>query len=311
MTHPHEQWDHQHTFGQEQVQQGERPTLIVTLLTVAIMLIEIAAGLAFGSMALLADGLHMASHAIALGIALAGYALTRRYAEDPSFSFGTGKINALAAFTSALLLGMIAAAMLWESVERLLRPVAIAFDEAIVVAVAGLLVNVASVVILAAPHRHAEHGGHDHGDHNLRAAYVHVLADSLTSVLAIGALVIGRQTGLVWFDPLAGIIGALLIFRWSWGLLAETGAVLLDRQAPAWVRDRLRAAIEVDGSRIADLHVWSVGPKIYAAELTIISHLPRSPDGYKARIPADLPIVHATVEVQHCTAEVCQPDGER
>jgi cation diffusion facilitator family transporter len=306
MRHPHHQWDHQHTFGQDVVRRGERPTRIVTLLTAGMTLIEVAAGLAFGSMALLADGLHMASHGIALGIALAGYALTRRYARDPNFSFGTGKINALAAFTSALLLAVFAAGMLWESAERLVRPVAIAFDQALIVAVAGLLVNVISAGILAVPHRHERHAHHDHGDHNLRAAYVHVLADSVTSLLVIGALLIGRQFGVIWFDPLMGIVGAALIFRWSWGLLAETGAVLLDRQVPAATRERLRAAIEIDDSRISDLHIWSVGPRIYAAEMTIISHAPHQPDDYKARIPEDLRIVHATVEVQYCTADVCR-----
>jgi cation diffusion facilitator family transporter len=298
-----EKWAHGHTFEQDRVQQGERLTLIVTILTAITMVIEIAAGFAFGSMALLADGLHMASHATALGIAVLAYVYTRRFATDSSYSFGTGKAKALGGFTGAVLLALFAAGMAIESVERILNPIGIAFNQAIFVAVIGLLVNGASVLILDHDHDHHDHH-HDHGsgDHNLRAAYLHVLADSLTSLLAISALLMGKYFGVLWMDPAMGIIGALLIARWSWGLLRDTSHVLLDKQAPETIRNALRQALEAfDGNRIADLHVWSVGPHIYAADIALVSHNPQPPDHYKALIPKEWGIVHMTVEVHRCT----------
>ena len=307
-----EHWTHEHTFGQDQVQRGERRTLIVTGLTAVIMVVEIMAGIAFGSMALLADGLHMASHATALSIAVAAYVFTRRFAADPRYSFGTGKVNALAGFTSAILLGLFAVGMVVESVERFIDPVAIAFNQAIFVAVIGLLVNGLSVLILATPHDHHHHDRNDdhdhhhhhhHGrDHNLYGAYLHVLADSLTSVLAIAALLTGKYFGMIWMDPAMGIVGAVLVAHWSWGLLHNTSQVLLDRQAPESVRNAVREAIEAnDEDRIADLHVWSIGPHIYAADITLVSHDPQPPDTYKAMIPKELGIVHLTVETHSCT----------
>lgn len=205
-------WTHEHTFGQDQVRQGERRTLIVTILIAITMVVEIAAGIAFGSMALLADGLHMASHATALGIAVFAYAYTRRYANDPRYRFGTGKVNAPAGFASAVLLALFAVGVIVESVERVIDPVAIAFNQAIFVAVIGLLVNAVSVLILAVPHDrhhdhhhhvHDDHHHHHHGssDHNLRGAYLHVFADSLTSMLAIAALLMGKYFGAIWTDP--------------------------------------------------------------------------------------------------------------
>jgi cation diffusion facilitator family transporter len=305
-------WTHEHTFGQDRVRRGERRTLIVTGLTAVTMVVEIMAGMAFGSMALLADGLHMASHATALGIAVFAYAFTRRFAADPRYSFGTGKVNALAGFTSAVLLALFAAWMAVESVERFIDPVAIAFNQAIFVAVIGLLVNGLSVLILAIPHDHHHHDhGHDHAhhhhhhggsDHNLHGAYLHVLADSLTSVLAIAALLTGKYFGAVWMDPAMGIVGAVMIARWSWGLLCSTSHVLLDRQVPETVRNAVREAIEVhDGDRVADLHVWSIGPGIYAAAIALVSSDPKPPDTYKELIPKELSIVHATVEAHPCT----------
>ncbi len=304
-------WMHEHTFGQDRVRTGERRTLTVTILTAVTMVVEIAAGVAFGSMALLADGLHMASHATALGIAVLAYAYTRRFAADTRYSFGTGKVNALAGFTSAVLLALFAAGMAVESVQRFIDPVAIAFNSAIFVAVIGLLVNGVSVLILADRHHHHEHDhpkhhqNHHHhgsGDHNLRAAYLHVLADSLTSLLAIFALLMGKYFGAVWMDPAMGIVGALLISRWSWGLLCATSHVLLDRQAPDAIRNGVQEVIEADGTdRITDLHVWSIGPDIYAADIALVTDNPQPPDHYKALVPQDLGLVHVTVEVHRCT----------
>ena len=296
-------WQHEHVFGQDRVRTGERRTLLVALLTAAMMVVEIAAGLAFGSMALLADGLHMASHAAALGISVFAYVYARRLAAHRHYSFGTGKVNALAGFASAVLLVIFAAAMVWESVERLLSPVAIAFDQALVVALAGLAVNGASALILAAPGQHAHNHDHHHHhhDHNLRSAYLHVLADALTSLLAIGALLAAKLLDAVWLDPVMGLVGAALVTRWSWGLLRDTSRVLLDAQLPEGATERVRAALEAqDDNRVADLHLWSIGPGIHAAAIVVISDHPRSPDHYRRLIPPDLQVVHATVEVHRC-----------
>lgn len=309
-THDIESWRHDHAFGQERIRTGERRSKMVIALTAVMMVAEIAAGLAFGSMALLADGLHMASHALAIGITVAAYVYARRHAFDSRFSFGTGKVNALAGFGSAVLLVGFAAAIAWESSVRLMHPVAIAFDQAIVVAVLGLVVNAVSAVILGHGHGHDkardDGNGHDHRhhhqDHNLRAAYFHVIADALTSVLAIVALVAGKFLGLGWLDPLMGIAGAILIARWSWGLLRDTGRILLDRQAPKAMRERVRAAVEENGddARLVDLHMWSIGPGIYAAALAVVAAAPEPPDAYRRRLPADLGLVHVTIEVQRC-----------
>jgi cation diffusion facilitator family transporter len=295
-------WQHEHVFGQDQVRAGERRTLLVVLLTGAMMLVEIAAGLAFGSMALLADGLHMASHASALGISLFAYVYARRLAGHPRYSFGTGKVNSLAAFASAVLLVIFAAAMAWESTVRLINPIPIALDQALVVAVAGLLVNGASAWILAGAghHDHAHHHHGHHHDHNLRAAYLHVLADALTSVLAIVALLAAKFFAATWLDPVMGLVGAALVTRWSLGLLRETSRVLLDVQLSGSATERLRQAIEAQDDRVADLHLWSIGPGIRAAAIVVVSDEPRSPDHYRRLIPPDLQVVHATVEVQRC-----------
>ena len=288
-------------------------------LTAAMMAVEIAAGLGFGSIALLADGLHMGSHATALGTNAFAYVYARRHATDPRFAFGTGKVNALGGYTGAVLLAAFALAMAWESVARLLAPVEIAFGWAIAVAVVGLAVNAGSVLLLGVHdhgHDHHEHHDHDHdnaddGHHhhhhchghdlNLRSAYLHVLADALTSVLAIAALLAGKVFGAWWMDPLMGLLGAALVTRWSWGLLRDTGRLLLDHQAPEPVLRTVREAIEgVADNRLYDLHVWSVAPGAYAAALGVVTHAPREPGHYRALLPADLGIVHATVEVQRC-----------
>ena len=309
-THSLEPWQHEHTFGQEAAQPGERRSLIVVGITGAMMVVEVAAGLAFGSMALLADGLHMASHAAALGIAAFAYIYARRRARDPRFSFGTGKVNALAGFAGAVLLAVFAMLMGWESANRFFHPVSIVFDQATLVAVIGLAVNGASVVILGAheqvlggrrgdPGDHAHHGNQDH---NLRSAYLHVLADALTSLLAIFALLSGKYLGLTWMDPLMGIVGMLLVSQWSWGLVRATGRVLLDREGPALIRGAIKESIERhDGNRVADLHVWSIGPDIYAAIVSVVTHYPKSASYYKELIPEGLRVAHISVEVYHCT----------
>jgi cation diffusion facilitator family transporter len=271
-------------------------------------------------MALLADGLHMASHAVALGINAYAYAYARRHAHDASYSFGTGKVNTLGGFTGAVLLAAFALLMVSESVQRLVSPIPIAFDQAIFVAVLGLVVNGASMLILR--HRHEAHhdeseaahdhdaDGHEHRhapatghDHNLASAYLHVLADALTSLLAIVALLAAKYFGLAWMDPVMGLVGAALVARWSFGLLKTTGAVLLDRSASEAARAALKAAIEhVDGNRVVDLHAWCIGPNLYAAVLTVVTPRPRAPEHYKALLPRHLNIVHVTVEV-HAAAQ--------
>jgi cation diffusion facilitator family transporter len=318
-------WRHDHSFGQDRRRPGETRTQIVIAITATMMVVEIAAGVLFGSMALLADGLHMASHAVALGINAYAYAYARRHARDAGYSFGTGKVNTLGGFTGAVLLAAFALLMASESVQRLVAPVPIAFDQAIWVAVLGLVVNGVSMLILGHHHGHEPqqhaHGhdddddhdhDHDHGhfaapqapehDHNLASAYLHVLADALTSLLAIGALLAAKYLGFTWMDPLMGLVGAALVARWSFGLLKATSAVLLDRNAPPEACAAVRQALErVDGNRVVDLHVWCIGLNLNAAALTVVTPVPRPPEHYKAILPPELNIVHATIEVH--TAE--------
>lgn len=306
-SHTLDRWRHDHVFDQDRRKPGESRTLIVVGLTAVMMVVEIAAGTAFGSMALLADGLHMASHTAALGIAVLAYVMARRLAADRRFTFGTGKLGSLAGFGSAVMLLVFALGMAGESLGRLFDPVAIAYDQALLVAVAGLAVNGVSAWLLAvSPHGHGhDHGhGHAHGhhrDHNLRAAYLHVLADALTSLLAIFALLAAKYVGAAWLDPVMGIVGAGLVARWSWSLIRDSGSVLLDRQADEATVSRVREAIECHGTdRVADLHVWRIGETIHAAAITVVSDAPSTPDEYRARLPADLNIVHATAEIHRC-----------
>jgi cation diffusion facilitator family transporter len=304
-------WQHSHTFGQDMKRPGELRTLVVIALTATMMAVETAAGIAFGSMALLADGLHMASHAAALSINAFAYIYARRQAHNADFSFGTGKVNALGGFSGAVLLALFALLMVWESVHRLVEPVAIAFNQAILVAVLGLVVNGLSVFILGVDEHHhdtedAAHadGHHDHAhhhDHNLRSAYLHVLADALTSVLAIVALLAAKYFGLTWMDPAMGIVGAVLVARWSLGLLRTTSGILLDKQGPESIRQRIKDSIEQDAdSKVADLHLWSIGPNIYSAVIAVVAHAPASPNQYKERIPANLGLAHITIETHGC-----------
>lgn len=303
--HRLEEWQHNHVFGQDLKKSGEMRSLIVVALTVVMMAWEILAGVLYGSMALLADGLHMGSHAVALCIAAFAYAYARRNAGNTQFSFGTGKVNALGGFTGAVLLAGFALYMVIESIDRFIHPVDISFNGAIFVAVIGLIVNGVSAWILGGEdHDHGDAHGHEHEhehhDHNRRAAYFHVLADALTSVLAIAALLAGKYAGWNWMDPIMGIVGALLITRWSWHLLKDTSRVLLDQQCSDLEHD-VRQSIENDDARISDLHLWAIGPNIHAAIVSIVSHAPESPAFYKQRIQAQCPtLVHITVEPQRC-----------
>ncbi|MEP5762984.1 MAG: CDF family Co(II)/Ni(II) efflux transporter DmeF [Halieaceae bacterium] len=297
--HPDHQ-PHRHAFGQDQVKPGERRTIWVIALTASMMIVEIIAGLVYGSMALLADGLHMASHATALAITAFAYIYARRNAHNPNYSFGTGKVNALGGFTGAILLAVFALIMAIESVKRLFVPVTIALDQAILVSVLGLLVNGLSVWILGGGgHSHEDH--HHDGDHNLRSAYLHVMADALTSLLAIFALLGAKYLGYAWMDPTMGIIGSILVARWSVGLLRISGGVLLDRQAPADVQAKVRAALEDAETRVADLHVWCIGPNIHAVIAVLVSGNPHTPEYYKARLPEALGLEHVSLEIHRET----------
>ncbi|MHB1012468.1 MAG: CDF family Co(II)/Ni(II) efflux transporter DmeF [Desulfobacteria bacterium] len=312
-----ERWVHDHTFGQDRKKSAEHRTLIVIAITLVTMAVEIAAGIAFGSMALLADGLHMGSHASALAISAFAYYYTRRHAKDARFNFGTGKVSSLAGFAGAVTLVLFALVMAWESIARLLSPVAIGFDQAIFVAVLGLIVNGICLLILGGhghPHEQGsreddggDHDGHahEHPDHNFRSAYLHVLADALTSVLAIFALLAGKYLAQGWLDPFMGVVGAALVVRWSWGLLHSSARVLLDMQAPEELRGKIREAIESEGdNRISDMHVWSVGPGLHAAEIAVVSSQPLETAGYYDLLPKNLGIVHITVETHRCASPV-------
>ncbi len=284
---------HEHAFGQDQVKPGERRTLWVIALTAVTMVVEIAAGLIFGSMALLADGLHMASHTSALAITAFAYIYARRHAHDRRFTFGTGKVNALGGFTGAILLAVFALVMAGESARRLVNPVPIALDQAIAVSVLGLIVNGISAWILGAGQD--EH--HAHGDHNLRSAYLHVVADALTSVLAIVALLAAKYFGSVWMDPVMGIIGSLLIARWSVGLLRTTARVLLDREVSADKHKEVRSLLDDEDTRVTDLHIWCIGPDVFAAIAVVVTSASHSPEYYKARLPESLGLRHVSIEI--------------
>jgi cation diffusion facilitator family transporter len=282
-------------------------------ITAAMMVVEIWAGWWFNSMALLADGWHMSSHALAIGLSTFAYAAARRYAHDSRFAFGTWKIEVLAGYTSALFLLGVAAAMAFASVERIIAPQTIHFPEAIAVAVVGLAVNVACAFILGAAHDHSEHGhdhrephGQHHDDLNLRSAYVHIIADAATSVLAIVALIGGMFLGWNWLDPIMGIVGAILVARWAWGLLRDTGRVLLDREMDHPVAKEIREVVEgldqTQTTKIADLHIWRVGKGRYACILSLVTHDPSmTPDRVKRGLSVHEELAHVTVEIHQCT----------
>lgn len=304
-SHSLEPWQHRHVFLGQAHARHERRVWLVVGLTAIMMVAEIAAGMMFGSMALLADGWHMSTHAAALLISAFAYRFARKHADDARFSFGTGKVGELAAFASAAILGLIAVLIAYEGVVRLLSPVAIRFDEALVVASLGLAVNLVSAWLLfdGDHHDHDHAAGHHHHhsrDSNIRAAYLHVVADALTSILAILALLVGRFRGWVWLDPVIGIVGALVIARWSAGLLRSSGAVLLDMEPKGGLAAEIRNRLESGGDRVADLHLWRLGPGHMGVIVSIVSDDPKAPDVYKARLDGIEGLSHVTVEVQAC-----------
>ena len=303
---------HDHFFLGSDHQRNERKVWLVIALTASMMLVEIVAGTLYGSMALVADGWHMSTHAGAMLIAVLAYRFARRHAGNPRFTFGTGKLGDLAGFASAVLLALVALLIGWESLVRLTQPIHIDFNQAIAVAVVGLGVNLVCAWLLKDDHAHHHHHGHEHHhsndehhapgkgrDNNLRAAYLHVLADALTSVLAILALLLGRSYGWSWADPAMGVVGALVIARWSWGLIRDSGSVLLDAAAEGQdVRQEIREAMAPTGSQVTDLHVWQVGPGHFAAIVSLMAREPREPAHYKALLAHIHELSHVTVEVQ-------------
>jgi cation diffusion facilitator family transporter len=304
--HSLDRFTHPHVFLGRHHAANERRTLIVVALTAAMMVAEILGGAIFGSMALIADGLHMSTHAAALGVAALAYIYARRHADDPRFAFGTGKFGDLAAFASGLALAMVALLIAYESIGRLIHPRGIAYDEALALAALALCVNLASAWLLRDDHAH--HHDHDHGhshadaDHNLRAAYIHVLADAATSLLAVGGLFLARNFGLIWMDPLVGLVGTGVILNWAYGLLRDAGGVLLDVMPDDRLREKIKARLETEGDFVSDLHLWRLGPGHRAAVISIVSDHPRSPQDHKARL-ADLPgLSHVTIEVLTCPA---------
>jgi cation diffusion facilitator family transporter len=319
-----------HVFLGEGHERNERSTWMVIALCTFMMAAEIVGGLLFGSIALVADGLHMSTHASALLLAALAYRYARHHANDERFSFGTGKLGDLAGFTSAIVLAMIAILIGYEAITRFIWPVAINFNEAIPIAGLGLLVNVASVLLLnggtrghepghehehghAHAHNHADGNGHDwsdhadhehagadaHRDNNMRAAIVHVLADAAVSLLVIAGLLLGRFLGWTWMDPAVGLVGAIVIGAWAYTLIRDTGAILLDMTPDRGMAERMRATIEIDGDRLTDFHVWRLGPGHLGAIVSVTTREQRGPDYYQARLARFRSLSHVTVEVQH------------
>ncbi|TXI75541.1 MAG: cation transporter [Dechloromonas sp.] len=312
-THDLSRWAHDHDYGSPDNAAAERGTRQVLWITVATMLLEIAAGWWFNSMAVLADGWHMSSHALAIGLSAFAYGAARKYAHDPRFAFGTWKIEILAGYTSALGLLGVAAAMVFGSIERLVSPQPIAYAEALTVAVIGLAVNLICALILGKTHGHDHGHGHEHSHHhahhshedlNLKAAYIHVLTDALTSVLAIAALAGGWLWGWAWLDPAMGLVGAVLVALWSKNLLLQTGRVLLDREMDHPVVAEIHeviAALPADGTEVTDLHVWRVGSGTYACALSLLTHdATLTPLAVREALSIHEELVHVTVEIHRC-----------
>jgi len=308
--------EHQHVFLGAGHAANERKAWAVIGLCTAMMLIEIGGGIAFGSLALVADGLHMSTHAIAMLIAALAYTFARKHAADGRFSFGTGKVGDLAGFSSAIVLALIALLIGYEAVVRFLAPVPISFREAIPIASLGLVVNLVSAWLLRGgndhPHGHAHGHDHDHGaagdtagsighgahrDHNLRAAFVHVAADAAVSVLAILGLTAARFLGWIWMDPVMGIVGALVISTWAYALVRDTGRILLDMTADTALLARIRRHVEADGDRVADLHLWRLGPGHLGAIMAIVTQRSRDASFYRSQLKCFPTLSHVTVEV--------------
>jgi cation diffusion facilitator family transporter len=322
-THSVESWQHSHVFLGSKHDRHERRTWFVVLLTAAMMVAEIVGGTFYGSMAVVADGWHMSTHAGALAIAALAYRFARRHARDPRFTFGTGKVGELAGFSSAIILALIACLIGYESFSRLYSPVAIHFEQATWLAVVGLGVNLASAWLLfdhdhhhggahhddhhhghdhAHDHDHEHSHGHDHGGHdsNIRAAYVHVLADAMTSVLAICGLLAGRFYGWVWMDPLMALIGVAVILSWSVGLIRSSGTVVLDMVPDRHLADGVRKRLEVGCDRVSDLHMWRLGPGHAGLIASVVSDDPQPPAFYKRRLEGIAGLSHIPVEVHLC-----------
>ena len=302
---------HRHVFLGPAHAQNERRTWAVILLCGAMMVAEIGGGLAFGSVALVADGLHMSTHAGALLLAALAYTYARRHAEDARFTFGTGKLGDLAGYTSAIVLALIAVLIGYTAVARLFAPVAIDYRAAVAIAGVGLLVNAASALLLggaghahgdgpshhAHPHHHHDHDHHAQRDHNLRAAFVHVLADAAVSVLVIVGLSLAWGFGWRWMDPAAGMVGALVSAAWSYRLIRDTGAILLDMNPDTRTTEAIRRSVETAGDRLADLHLWRLGPGHFGAIVSVVTQEPRDAAFYRARLAALPALSHLTVEV--------------
>jgi cation diffusion facilitator family transporter len=322
-------WRHSHDFGKIN-RKGESRTKWVLLLTFTTMLVEIAAGMRFHSMALLADGWHMATHVVAFLIAIFAYRYSRLHEQDETFAFSPAKVSVLGGFASSIALGMVALMMVAESAKRLALPENIQFDEAIIVAVVGLAVNLLSVLLLSEHHDHQhseqqpvadkthdhhDHASHDHEhrhdrhrqrDHNLAAAYMHVLADALTSVLAIIALLAGKYYGWNWLDIVMGFVGALVILVWARGLIKETAPVLLDQSVDEHYKQAIQATLEEDGEcRVSDLHIWRLGASHHAAIIGVVTRYPKPPNHYKTMLANFIYLDHITIEVNGCVGDDC------
>ena len=321
MAHSHDlsPWQHGHVFDAGN-RRGEQRTHWVLAITLITMVVEIGTGWWTGSMALLADGWHMGTHALALGVTAAAYYLARRHASDARYAFGTWKIEVLGSFASALVLGLVGVGILFESVLRLWKAEPIDAKVALVIAVSGLVVNLVSAWLLhgaqggdAHHDHHHDHGhAHTHGHHhdhdahggkdlNLGAAYAHVLADALTSVFAIAALSAALWLGWSWLDPVVGVVGAVVIAAWAWGLMRQSAAVLLDREMDHPLTQAVRATLESDGdAKVADLHVWRVGRESFAAEVCIVADHPLAPSAYRERLDVHKELAHVSIEVNRC-----------
>jgi len=306
--HSLEDWQHSHEFSVKN-DKGERRTHYVLILTAIVMFIEIVAGSIYGSMALLADGWHMGTHVAAFMITIFAYRYARQHADNPAYAFGTGKVSVLGGFASAIALAVVALVMLIESMQRIIDPQTIYFNEAIAVACLGLLVNIISAFLLKDDHHHHHHEGehhHHHHDHNLKAAYMHVLADALTSLLAIIALVLGKYFGWNWLDPIMGIVGAIIITRWAYGLLKQTSPILLDGSIDADYLSGIKETIEKDSDNlISDIHIWKVGANHYAAIISIVTHYPKPTQYYKDLLKDFHKLSHTTIEVYACEGDAC------
>jgi cation diffusion facilitator family transporter len=317
---------HSHVFLGEAHDRNERKTWAVIAVCTTMMVAEIVGGLWFGSVALIADGLHMSTHAGALLIAALAYTYSRRYADDQRLAFGTGKLGDLAAFTSAIVLAIIALFIGFESLDRLFNPTRIAFDQAIPIAAAGLLVNLLSAYLLREEHNHShvhnhshdhahDHGhvretvdhvhgsSHIHADHNLRAAFVHVLSDAAVSVLVIIGLVAGRQFGWLWMDPIMGLVATVVILSWSWTLIRSAGSVLLDVCPDPALSREIATCLEQGSDKVSDLHLWRVGPGHLAAVISLVTHERHPPDYYKQRLADLAGLSHVTIEVVPCPGD--------